>query len=1119
HQLGRVFAITVLATQLAFLQSRSLAAVTPDSIEVGDGYVVRPILVEEPGSWTVVSHASWLSVPVSEGYGTRIVEITAERNTTGADRTASITFGASDVMVTQRAAGSGLRELWVMGDGSFGQRGDTTSPFRTVPAPVMDDVLMTAAGDYHSLFLKTDGTLWTMGDNQFGQLGDGTTTDRATPVQVASDVTEVAAGSRHSLFVKTDGTLWAMGDKRSFQMKTATTVSGPTPVRLASDVSKVAGGGAHSLFVKTDGTLWGLGHNFFGQLGDGSNVYRALPVQVATGVAAVAAGQTHSLFTKTDGTLWAMGSNEDGELGNHGPSATPVQMASDVVAVAAGYRQTLFAKNDGTLWVMGSNLAGQLGDGTTTDRHTPVQLASNVTTIAAGTIHTLFVKADGTLWAMGANHDGQLGDGSTSSSFTPVQVASGIATVSAGGVHSLIVSTGGQLRTVGGNLHGQLGDGSHRNRTVPVQVASGVEAADAGNAHGMFVKTDATLWAMGDNRHGQLGDGSFVIRVLPVQVATEVASARAGAMHSLFVKTDGTLWAMGNNQFGQLGDGTTTDRPTPVQVASGVTTAAAGGAHSLFVKTDGTLWAMGWNIYGQLGDGSKVESSVPIQVASGVAAASAGSMHSLFLKTDGTLWMMGWNLDLQLAFGLAGSRRTPVLLASDVAFAAEGMFVKTDGTLWAMGYDVASSPGEEKTQAPSSTLIATNVSSASAGFSHRLFTKSDGTLWGIGHNWYGALGDGTNADPSAPVPVASGVISATAGSLHSLFVATGDIGVPPQVISEPVIETMVLGGSATLTADVTGTGPLTYQWKRNGTDIPGATDPSLTLANLQAGQEGSYSVVVSNFAGSATGTPAILAIDTTPRLINVSARAFAGEGDGTLILGFHISGTGEKTVLIRGVGPRLAFYNVPGVVADPMITLYSADTVIGGNDDWDPWLAADFAAIGAFALESGSKDSALKVTLPPGGYTVHLLNGGPVAEAMLEVYDLSRDLGSRITNVSSRVKFEQGRTAILGFGIVAGQMPVLVRAVGPELANYGIPADEVLADPHLRIYRGHDEVAVNDDWAAETGERFAPAGAFPLDAGSKDAAIRAQFLIGGYTVHSTGNGGEGVAIIEIYESP
>ena len=69
-----------------------------------------------------------------------------------------------------------------------------------------------AAGEYHSLFLKSDGSLWALGGNFDGQLGDGTFNGANRPEQiVASGVTAIAAGYAHSLFLKSDGSLWAMG--------------------------------------------------------------------------------------------------------------------------------------------------------------------------------------------------------------------------------------------------------------------------------------------------------------------------------------------------------------------------------------------------------------------------------------------------------------------------------------------------------------------------------------------------------------------------------------------------------------------------------------------------------------------------------------------------------------------------------------------------------------------------------------------------------------------------------------------------------------------------------------------------------------------------------------------
>jgi len=74
-------------------------------------------------------------------------------------------------------------------------------------------VTQIAAGFYHSLFLKSDGSLWAMGFNNDGQLGDGNDIATNQPVLIVSNnVTAIAAGGYHSLFLKSDGSLWAMGD-------------------------------------------------------------------------------------------------------------------------------------------------------------------------------------------------------------------------------------------------------------------------------------------------------------------------------------------------------------------------------------------------------------------------------------------------------------------------------------------------------------------------------------------------------------------------------------------------------------------------------------------------------------------------------------------------------------------------------------------------------------------------------------------------------------------------------------------------------------------------------------------------------------------------------------------
>src|ERR1019366_3174127 len=180
---------------------------------------------------------------------------------------------------------------------------------------------------YHSLFLKSDGSLWAMGYNNFGQLGDGTLIKTNRPEQIMpGGVTAIAAGGYHSLFLKSDGSLWAMGQNNFGQLGDCTLNRTNRPEQITNGVIAIAAGGnsgvalsggGQSLFLKSDGSLWAMGDNGSGQLGDGTfNSTNRPELIVASGVTNIAAGASHSLFIKSDGSLWAIGGNSDGQLGD-----------------------------------------------------------------------------------------------------------------------------------------------------------------------------------------------------------------------------------------------------------------------------------------------------------------------------------------------------------------------------------------------------------------------------------------------------------------------------------------------------------------------------------------------------------------------------------------------------------------------------------------------------------------------------------------------------------------------------------------------------------------------------------------------------------------------------------
>ncbi|HOC56685.1 MAG TPA: immunoglobulin domain-containing protein [Verrucomicrobiota bacterium] len=113
------------------------------------------------------------------------------------------------------------------------------------------------------------------------------------------------------------------------------------------------------------------------------------------------------------------------------------------------------------------------------------------------------------------------------------------------------------------------------------------------------------------------------------------------------------------------------------------------------------------------------------------------------------------------------------------------------------------------------------------------------------------------------------VVTNVAGSVTSGN-AVLTVYVPPAITAQPQDQNIAAGGNVTFSVAVTGTAPLAYQWRVNGNPIAGATASSLALVNVQASDAGSYSVVVTNVAGSVTSANAMLTVsvvDSPPSIV------------------------------------------------------------------------------------------------------------------------------------------------------------------------------------------------------------------------------------------------------------
>jgi alpha-tubulin suppressor-like RCC1 family protein len=356
--------------------------------------------------------------------------------------------------------------------------------------------------------------------------------------------------------------------------------------------------------------------------------------------------------------------------------------------------------------------------------------------------------------------------------------------------------------------------------------ATNLVALAGGNSSTLGLRRDGNVLAWWNNGAGQAG--------IPGGLTNIIAIA-GGYAHTIALQAGGTVVAWGNNGYGQ------TSVPFGLTNVLGI---ACGGYHSLALKEDGTVLAWGNNGSGQ--------TNVPAALANTVAIA-AGGYHCLALRADGAVIAWGDN-----SFG---QTNVPAGLTNVIATAGgwfHSLAVTADGRVIAWGDNAYG-----QTNVPPDV---TNVAGIACGGSHCLALKADGTVVAWGNNASGQ----TNV-----LGYLSGTVALAGGYSHSLAL----LGDGPPFLTAPLLNrSVVYGTTAHLSVAAIGPGPLTYQWRFNGTNLPGATNGILALNNIQFDQAGQYSIVVSNAFGNVTSPE--MTLDVVPlRIVNQPESQSTFRGD------------------------------------------------------------------------------------------------------------------------------------------------------------------------------------------------------------------------------------------------
>jgi len=243
---------------------------------------------------------------------------------------------------------------------AFSKLGDyQDSEERVQEAREKQQIATIAAGNWHTVGLRRDGTVVAVGGNDHGQCD----------VSGWRDIVAVAAGNSYTVGLRRDGTVVAVGDN----------YNGQCDVSGWRDIVAVSAGDIHTVGLRRDGTVVAVGYNGYGRC----------DVSDWRDIVAVSAESAHTVGLRRDGTVVAVGSNLSGRCN--------VSDWRDIVAVAAGVSHTVGLRRDGTVVAVGNNTLGQCD----------VSDWRDIVAVAAGGDYTVGLRRDGTVVAVGYNGYGR----------------------------------------------------------------------------------------------------------------------------------------------------------------------------------------------------------------------------------------------------------------------------------------------------------------------------------------------------------------------------------------------------------------------------------------------------------------------------------------------------------------------------------------------------------------------------------------------------------------------------------------------------------------------------------------------------------------------------------------
>ena len=625
---------------------------------------------------------------------------------------------------------------------------------------------------------------------------------------------------------------------------------------------------------------------------------QAMPAGL-TNVMAVAAGDLESLALRDDGTVvrW-------GYYGGGVPAGL-----SNVVAIDGGAQHDLALASNGIVVAWGIGVATNVPAG-----------LSNVVAIAAGSYHSLALNKNGTVIAWGDNSKGQTN--------VPAGLSNVVA-VAAGFRHGLALKADGTA----------IAWGTGPETNVPAGLSNIVAIAaggDKGGGHSLALKQDGTVAVWGVNEWGQTN--------VPAGLSNVVAIA-VGAAHSLALKNNGSVVGWGYDNYGQA----------DTAGLSNVVAIAAGGYHSLVLKRDG-LFVMvqprsqTGSTGDQIGFNLMAVGTQPLNYQWHFNETNIpGATNALLMLTNVQPPQAGnYQAVVSNLFGTATSAVARLTIPFDHSL---GYALNATNLVWDSFMSTNKAPSwfaqihethDGAVAAQSGPIVDSQRSYLVASLT------GPGTLtfwWKVsseaGHDLLSFYLD------SAPVPLASisgqtewqqQTFAIPAGTHFARWIYAKDASASsgqdagwvdqvvfpsmlPTIVRQPFDQTASMEENVTIPVIAEGAAPLSCQWLKNGTNLPGATSQYLVLTNVTRRDSATYTLRVTNAVGATLSSNAILKVNMPQQL---SAAVLLPDGSFSLA-----SGNADGSLLQPG---DLAGFEVQAATnLTDWVTLTNALTLTNGS--------------------------------------------------------------------------------------------------------------------------------------------------------------------------------------------